>query len=184
MDSRWLETLVMSASVHVILNPLAGTHARAPEDLPQQLDALFKAQGISPRIALARRGAEVRKLAWSAVRELSQLVIAGGGDGTVNTVAAALVGTEVVLGVLPLGTLNHFAKDLGLPLELGGAVQTIGAGHTVRIDVGEVNGQMFLNNSSLGLYPRIVRHRQKQTERLGRGKWPAFLWATLVFLSR
>lgn len=174
----------MSASVHVILNPLAGTHARAPEDLPQQLAALFKAQGMSPRIAMARSGAEVRTLACRAVHERSQLVVAGGGDGTVNTVAAALVGTEVILGVLPLGTHNHFAKDLGLPLELGGAVRTMGAGHTVRIDVGEVNGQMFLNNSSLGLYPRIVRHRQKQTERLGRGKWPAFLWATLVFLSR
>jgi diacylglycerol kinase family enzyme len=122
MYSRWLETLVMSASVHVILNPLAGTHARAPEDLPQQLAALFKAQGMSPRIALARSGAEVRTLACRAVRERSQLVVAGGGDGTVNTVAAALVGTEVVLGVLPLGTLNHFAKDLGLPLELRGAV--------------------------------------------------------------
>src|SRR4030095_8759199 len=78
MDSRWLETLVMSAAVHVILNPLAGTHARAPEHLPQQLDALFKAQGISPRIALARSGAEVRTLAWRAVRERSQLVISGG----------------------------------------------------------------------------------------------------------
>ena len=132
---------------------------------------------------MARSGAEVRTLACRAVHERSHARRCRGGDGTVDTVAAALVGTEVALGVLPLGTLNHFAKDLGLPLELGGAVQTIGAGYTVRIDVGDVNGQMFLNNSSLGLYPRIVRHRQKQTERLGRSKWRVSLWATLVFLS-
>ena len=85
---------------------------------------------MSPRIAIARSGAEVRTLACRAVRERSQLVVAGGGDGTVNTVASALVGTDVALGVLPLGTRNHFAKDLGLPLDLAGAVQTIGEGHT------------------------------------------------------
>jgi diacylglycerol kinase family enzyme len=174
----------MAAPVHVILNPLAGTYARAPEDLPQRLAALFQAQGMSPCIALARRGAEVRTLACRAVCERSRLVVAGGGDGTVNAVASALVGTAVALGVLPLGTLNHFAKDLHLPLDVAGAVQTIGAGHTVWVDVGEVNGHIFLNNSSLGLYPRIVRHRQHQEERLGRGKWPALLWATLVFFYR
>ena len=52
------------------------------------------------------------------------------------------------------------------------------------VDVGEVNGQVFLNNSSLGLYPRMVRHRNKQQERLGRGKWPAFLWAALTMVRR
>jgi diacylglycerol kinase family enzyme len=174
----------MAAPVHVILNPSAGAYARASADLPQRLAELFQAQGMAPHIALARSGAELRTLAARAVRERSRLVVAGGGDGTINTVASALVGTAVTLGVLPLGTLNHFAKDLRLPLDLEGAVQTIGAGHTAWIDVGDVNGRIFLNNSSLGLYPRIVRHRQKQEERLGRGKWPAFLWATLVFLYR
>ena len=166
----------MSAPVHVILNPFAGPKAPAPPALPQRLAALFKAQGIDPCISLARHGIEVSTLAWRAVQERSRLVVAGGGDGTLNTVASVLVGTDVALGVLPLGTLNHFAKDLHIPLDLEGAVHTIGAGHSVRIDVGDINGQVFLNNSSLGLYPRIVRHRQKQQERLGRGKWPAFLW--------
>jgi diacylglycerol kinase family enzyme len=179
-----MESLVMAAPVYVILNPFAGMNAIAPEDLLQRLADLFKAQGMSPRIAIARSGAEVSTLVCRAVRERSRLVVAGGGDGTINTVASALVGTDVTLGVLPLGTLNHFAKDLRIPLDLEGAVQTIGAGHRGWIDVGDVNGRMFLNNSSLGLYPRIVRHRQKQEERLARGKWPAFLWAMLVFLYR
>jgi diacylglycerol kinase family enzyme len=174
----------MSVPVHVILNPFAGTNTTAPADLQQRLAELLQAEGISPLLSVARSATEVSTLASRAVRSGSRLVVAGGGDGTINTVASALVGTEVALGVLPLGTLNHFAKDLGIPLDLDGAVQTIGTGRIARIDVGDVNGQMFLNNSSLGLYPRIVRHRQKQAERLGRGKWPAFLWATLVFLYR
>ena len=174
----------MSVPVHVILNPFAGTSTTAPADIQQRLADLFTAEGISPRLSVARSATEVSTLASRAVRAGSRLVVAGGGDGTINTVASALVGTEVALGVLPLGTLNHFAKDLGIPLDLDGAVQTIGTGRIAHIDVGDVNGQMFLNNSSLGLYPRIVQHRQKQEERLGRGKWPAFLWATFVFLYR
>jgi diacylglycerol kinase family enzyme len=174
----------MTASVHIILNAQAGTNAPAIGDISQRLADLFKPHGINPCISMAQNGTEIRELACRAVHGGSRIVVAGGGDGTINTVAAALVGTDVACGVLPLGTLNHFAKDLRIPLDLEGAVHTILAGHTVRVDVGEVNGHVFLNNSSLGLYPRIVRHRQKQQERLGRGKWPAFLWATLLLLRR
>jgi diacylglycerol kinase family enzyme len=112
------------------------------------------------------------------------IVVAGGGDGTINAVASVLVGTGVAFGVLPLGTLNHFAKDIGVPLDLDGAVATIASGVSKKVDVGEVNGQIFLNNSSLGLYPDIVRDREKQQSRLGRGKWLAALWATLGALRR
>jgi diacylglycerol kinase family enzyme len=90
----------------------------------------------------------------------------------------------VHFGVLPLGTLNHFAKDLGIPLDLIDAVRNLATGVPREVDVGEVNGRIFLNNSSLGLYPDIVRDREKQQRRLGRGKWPAALWATLAALRR
>jgi diacylglycerol kinase family enzyme len=90
----------------------------------------------------------------------------------------------VAYGVLPLGTLNHFAKDLGVPLNLDLAVANIASGGHVRVDVGEVNGRVFLNNSSLGLYPDIVRDREQQQSRLGRGKWLAFAWAALAALRR
>jgi diacylglycerol kinase family enzyme len=100
-----------------------------------------------------------------------------------NAVAAALIDSDKTLGVLALGTMNHFAKDLGIPLDLEGAVETIVAGHVARIDVGDVNGRIFLNNSSLGLYPRVIHERQKQ-QRLGWGKWPAYLWAVLAVLRR
>jgi diacylglycerol kinase family enzyme len=90
----------------------------------------------------------------------------------------------VALGVLPLGTLNHFARDLGIPLDPEAALDTIAGGRTHAVDVADVNGRFFLNNSSLGLYPEIVHERELQQARLGRGKWPAFVWATLAALRR
>jgi diacylglycerol kinase family enzyme len=114
----------------------------------------------------------------------AKLVVAGGGDGTINAVASALAGSGVALGVLPLGTLNHFAKDLGISQVLDDAIRTVAEGKRVQVDVGAVNDRIFLNNSSLGLYPDIVRHREKQQHRLGRGKWTAAAWATLAALRR
>ena len=178
------ESHAMAGRVSVILNASAGVPATATDDVGQRLRDLFQQQGIVPCLALARSGSEVKTLAQRAVQARCQTVVAGGGDGTLNAVASALVGTEVALGVLPLGTLNHFAKDLHIPLDLASAVHTICTGFTRRVDVGEVNGHLFLNNSSLGLYPRLVRHRTKQQERLGRGKWPAFLWAALTLCRR
>jgi diacylglycerol kinase family enzyme len=86
--------------------------------------------------------------------------------------------------VLPVGTLNHFAKDLGVPLDLETAVRTIKDGEIAAVDVGEVNGRIFINNSSLGIYPQIVSRREAQQQRLARGKWPAFFWATIQALRR
>lgn len=179
-----MESEAVSAPVHVILNALAGANAQAQEDLQQRLVEIFMLHGIHPHISLARSGTEVSSLARCAAHGSSRMIVAGGGDGTINAVASVLVDTDVALGVLPLGTLNHFAKDMHIPLDLEGVVQTILAGRIVQVDVGEVNGRVFLNNSSLGLYPRIVRHREQQQEQLGRGKWPAFMWATLLVLRQ
>src|SRR5215210_8066918 len=166
----------------VIINATSGANDK--ERVRDRLAELFAARGLTPRITLAQSGAEIVELARRAVREDCNPIVAGGGDGTINAVASQIVGTNRTLGVLPLGTLNHFAKDLGIPLDLEGATANLLEGHVEQVDVGEVNGRIFLNNSSLGLYPSIVRHREKQQERLGRGKWPAFIWATLTMLKR
>jgi diacylglycerol kinase family enzyme len=111
-------------------------------------------------------------------------IVVGGGDGSVGTVAGVLAGTGVPLGVLPLGTLNHFAKDLGIPTDLAGAVAVIAAGQTRDVDIAEVNGKPFVNNSSIGLYPHMVIHRDRQTRLLGIGKPLATLLASLHTLQR
>jgi diacylglycerol kinase family enzyme len=166
----------------VIINAASGSDDK--QGVRERLAELFAARGLDARVTLARSGGEIIEQARRAVREDCDPLVAGGGDGTINAVASQIVGTTRTLGVLPLGTLNHFAKDLGVPLDLEGATANLIEGHVERVDVGEVNGRIFLNNSSLGLYPSIVRHREKQQERLGRGKWPAFVWATLTVLRR
>jgi diacylglycerol kinase family enzyme len=142
----------------------------------------FHSAGAEARILAARNGAELLTLARRAARGRPPIIVAGGGDGTVSAVASVLAGTDIALGILPLGTLNHFAKDLRIPLDLGQAARAIVAGHCVEVDVGEVNGRVFVNNSSIGLYPAIVHQREKQRRRLGRGKWHALFWAALSVL--
>lgn len=139
---------------------------------------------LDAELLLARDGAQMIAAARAALERGARMVAAGGGDGSINAVASVMVGSGLPFGVLPLGTLNHFAKDLGIPLDLDEAVRNLAQGLPRRVDVGEVNGRIFLNNSSLGLYPDIVRDRERQQRRLGRGKWPAAAWAALTALRR
>lgn len=166
----------------VIIN--AGAGCGYADDWTAQLRAKFAAVGLDAVITLAQSGDEMIATARQALADGLKLVVAGGGDGTINAVASVVVGSDATFGVLPLGTLNHFAKDLKIPLLLDEAIANVAQGVPVQVDVGEVNGRIFLNNSSLGLYPDIVRDREKQQRRLGRGKWLAFAWATMAALRR
>jgi diacylglycerol kinase family enzyme len=172
----------MSADAIVIVNARSG--AGNDKERADGLRHLFDAVALKAEIRLVHDGAELGAAATDAIARQPRLIVAGGGDGTVSSVAAALVDSVVVFGVLPLGTLNHFAKDLGIPLELADAIAVLAHGRAERVDVGEVNGRIFVNNSSLGLYPDIVRDRERQQRRLGRAKWPALVWATIAALRR
>ena len=169
------------SAVKIIISAGAGSGDNTKA--AQHLTDIFKEDQLDIDISLARSGAEVIEIARKAAREPYNVIVAAGGDGTVNSVAAAMIDSGKVLGVLPLGTLNHFAKDLGIPTDLQESARTIIAGHTLEVDVAEVNNRIFLNNSSLGLYPMIVREREKH-QRLGFRKWPAFAWATIQALRR
>lgn len=167
----------------VIINSGAGPGH--DNDQANTLRGMFAAHGADIDISLADDGEALVAAARRALATGATIVVAGGGDGTLNAVASVLADhPEAAFGVLPLGTLNHFAKDAGIPLELSKAVANIIHGAGKKVDVGEVNDRIFLNNSSLGLYPDIVRDREKQQQRLGRGKWLAACWATLAALRR
>ncbi|MHB8499830.1 MAG: diacylglycerol/lipid kinase family protein [Candidatus Acidiferrales bacterium] len=168
-----------SSGLTCILNCASGS-CSGPE-LREQLSRIFAEIGTPARILLAPSGAQVSELARRAVQEKSQIIVAGGGDGTLNAVATELLRTSIPLGVLPLGTWNHFAKDLRIPQDLEGAARNLLTGRAVPVDVGEVNGRIFLNNSSLGIYPRMVRRREEQ-QKQGRYKWLAFAQASLSVL--
>jgi diacylglycerol kinase family enzyme len=172
----------MSEGVEVIIN--AGAGGSGDGEAARAVEAAFASCGVRARVSVARGGDDVAELTRRAVSNGARAVVAGGGDGTVGSVAGALAGSEMPLGVLPLGTLNHFAKDLRIPLGLEEAARNVCEGREVLVDVGEVNGQVFINNSSLGLYPRIVRRRERLQEREGSGKWSAFARASLAVLRR
>jgi diacylglycerol kinase family enzyme len=168
--------------IPVLVNGGAG-QGRAGSGIAD-IEAAFRAAGLEARIVTSTDEESIVDLAARVAREKPQLIVAAGGDGTLNAVASAVAGTEIVLGVLPLGTLNHFAKDLKIPLDAAQAAQTIARGHIAQIDVGVVNGRVFLNNSSLGLYPHIVRARESKRRQHGWGKWRALVWATWLVFRR
>ena len=171
-------------TIAVVINAGAGQgHGR---ELADKVVDAFARLGLAAQVALARDGGQVAGAVRDALAGGAQAIVGGGGDGTLSRVAAALreARADVPLGVLPLGTLNHFAKDLGIPLELDAACAVIARGRVATVDMAEVNGRPFLNNSSIGLYPDIVHERERQQARLGRGKWTAFAWATLAALRR
>jgi YegS/Rv2252/BmrU family lipid kinase len=143
----------------------------------------FDAAGLTGKIQWLE-GKAIRKAAEAALANGAELVVAGGGDGTISCVAGALAGSKVALGVLPLGTLNHFARDLGIPADLGEAAKLIAAGRKRKVDVAEVNGRLFINNSSIGVYPLMVNDREAQQHRLGRRKRLAMAVAGLRTLLR
>lgn len=104
-----------------------------------------------------------------------KLFIAAGGDGTVHHVLQGLVHTEAALGVLPIGTYNHFARDLDLPLDWREALRTACEGQTIQIDTARANERYFVNNLSLGLYPELVARREERGRDYPR--WKARLYA-------
>ena len=165
----------------VLLN--AGA-AGMPSDAAHAIRRRFAMHGVPADVRLVEAGENISHAAARAMADNPQVIVAGGGDGTLNAVAGAIIGHAIAFGVLPLGTLNHFAKDAGIPLDLDAAVAAICTGDVKEVDVGRVNGRVFLNNSSLGLYPQVVKERNALTERLGHTKWPSFVWAALNVLRR
>jgi YegS/Rv2252/BmrU family lipid kinase len=166
----------------VLLNRGGGAVAADPEIPGRVADALARA-GVEAEVELVEGGDCAVRCKAIAERG-DELLIVGGGDGPISAAASALVATETRLGILPLGTLNHFARDLGIPTELEEAAQLIARGTERPVDVAEMNGRIFINNSAIGLYPLMVVDRDLQRRRLGRSKRLAMLVASLRTLAR
>ena len=169
-------------AVPVLLNKGGGAFA-ADAGIADKVEAALHDAGVDAEIELIEGGdCEVRS---KAIAERGDaLLIVGGGDGTSSAAASALVGTNTKLGILPLGTLNHFSRDLGIPTDLGEAAKLIASGSEKRVDVAEMNGRIFINNSAIGLYPLMIVDRDLQRKRLGRSKRLAMLVASFRTLVR
>jgi diacylglycerol kinase family enzyme len=171
----------MTSGVSIIINGNAGSvhDEKSKAELARLVGAILP----DAQVRFTDDDTDVETIIDDALRHRATMLVAGGGDGTINAVAQAVVGTPVVLGVLPLGTLNHFAQDLGIPTDLAASVALLRDGCIEAVDVGAVNGRVFLNNSGLGLYPEIVRQREFR-QRAGASKWPAAFVSAVHALRR
>ncbi len=169
-------------NVTVLVNRNGGS-VRKQGITAASLREIFQKAGTEADVKLIP-GEEICDAARAAVKAGAEAVVAGGGDGTIRAVASVLVGGEVPLGVLPLGTLNHFATDLKIPTDLAEAAKVIAEGEVRPLDVGEVNDEIFLNNSSIGFYPPIVQARDQEMKHNRHGKWVAMAIVTFKLLPR
>ncbi|MEO6256346.1 MAG: diacylglycerol kinase family protein [Sphingomicrobium sp.] len=172
-----------ATKARILVNRGGGAASAAGDTLRDELAAALDANGISGKVELVD-GGDIAERVARAAKAGEPLVIVGGGDGSISAAAGALAGTETVLGLLPLGTLNHLSRDLGIPAKLDQAVAVIATGQQRRIDVAEVNGRVFVNNAAIGLYPLMVLDREAQQHRLGRSKRLAMVVAGLRTLIR
>jgi diacylglycerol kinase family enzyme len=172
--------------VAALLNRSAGTiEHRGETSLRDILAAEFQKHGISANLEFLP-AADLGPAAEHALKQVLNreldAVIVGGGDGSIQTVAGVLAGSGVPLGILPLGTMNHFAKDLGIPTSVEGAVGVIATETARSVDLREVSGQVFINNSSIGIYPYMVLERERERRRKRLSKWMAMILAGLRVL--
>lgn len=167
--------------IRVIVNKAGGT-SKGDGAEAAEIRAAFEAAGLDADVRPTEAAHISDAFRDAAAAPGLDAVVAGGGDGTLSCAAGHLAGTGRAFGILPFGTLNHLARDVGIPSKLDEAVAVIAAGRTRMIDVAEVNGRVFVNNSSVGLYPEMVRRREAQQEKIGRGKRLAMLSASLASL--
>jgi diacylglycerol kinase family enzyme len=165
----------------IVLNDKAG--AGRPGSRPEVLREAFAAAGVEAEVR-SLPPEQIHRALRTAAAERPDAVIVGGGDGSVRTAASIFADTGIVLGVLPLGTLNHFAKDLGMPTGSGDAVTALAGGVLDEVDLGEVNGAVFINNCSIGSYAEAVRRRDHLRDTHGWGKGWAMARATWEVLRR
>lgn len=161
------------ATICVVANPNSGRNSHDA----QAIDRAMEVFGT----ATLRRWQEGHDLSETVDRAIADgftTIVAAGGDGTVMGVANAMVNTDAHMAVLPLGTFNYFARGLQLPQEPEPAARAILNGHPHRISVGTVNGKVFLNNASLGIYPAILKQRESVYKKYGRRRIAAH-WSVL-----
>jgi diacylglycerol kinase family enzyme len=165
----------------VILNP--GSGKRKDRETRERIEAALERHAGRFALHVVRKGGDLSAEAERAARDGFGTLVAAGGDGTIAAVAAVAQRHDLTLGVLPMGTFNYFARGLGLPEELEEAVDLIAKGKVQRLSVAEVNGKLFLNNASLGLYPAILAQREGVYRRWGRSRIAAH-WSVLVTFLR
>jgi diacylglycerol kinase family enzyme len=166
---------VTTAPFFIVLNVGSGKHdgARVRQDIQTALEGaarpftLYEVEDPTQLRASAER-------AVASAREAGGIVVAAGGDGTINAVAQATLGSGCAFGVLPLGTFNYFSRAHGIPSEVSEACRILLEHEPLDVQVGLVNDRVFLVNASIGLYPQLLEEREQAKAQLGRSRLVAF----------
>jgi diacylglycerol kinase family enzyme len=171
--------------ISIVMNQSSGR--RAPEFVPvhEVLANYFSERGFEVELHLAADPLDLVHLVQKAVAQHKNrkgVIVAAGGDGTVNAVAHALLNETIPMGIIPLGTFNYVARALDIPLELFAAADVIVHGHPYKIHVGCVNQYIYLNNASIGLYPRMIEQREQDNSRYGRFRAVALISGFAVLM--
>lgn len=169
-----------SSPIAVVMNAGSGSDDTAAAR--RAIEEVLKDSGREAKVFLAKRAGDLPILAQRAAETRPAILAAAGGDGTLNAVASVARAHDLPFAVIPLGTFNYFARELGIPLDVAAAARLIGAGRLRRVAVGQVNDRLFLNNASIGLYRRLIERREEDTRRFGRHRLVALLSGLATFL--
>src|SRR5262245_26449145 len=161
-----------AARIFVVLNPVAGSCTA--NDVKQALARHFS-DSTTPDIHETTGEEHVVEIVRAAVERGYNIIVAAGGDGTVSDVAEGLIGGETPLGIIPVGTANVFAHELGLPLDLEGSCELLAGGHaTTSVDAMRVGEKFFVLQIGIGIDALMIRDTEREAKRrFGRA---AYLW--------
>ena len=163
---------------HFILNPVSGKHTTDIDALCASIKTHFPTAVIQ----LTRAAGHATELARRAAAQNAEAVVAIGGDGTINETARGLVGTQTALGVIPRGSGNGFARELGMPLDFNQALSALAHANIQPCDAGTANNELFLNVCGVGIEAEIAWQFMQHGKTGARGKWPYFkIGAKTVF---
>lgn len=157
--------------LHLILNRKAGALRGLDADQAAEgLAEIFRKHGHEVTVAALDGPGACAAIEKSCREGVFDAVVAGGGDGTISAAAAAAAKGGMTLGILPLGTMNLFARSLAIPLEMNAAAEALATGEAVPVDIGEVNGRYFVHHVTLGLHARMILLRRgiQYSSRLGK----------------
>ena len=154
-------------------------------EIVQHVAALLRAAGRPAELLVAGQPGELGALIGRAIngaRDARGVVVAVGGDGTLNAVAQAVWNAGLVMGVLPQGTFNFFGRVNGMPTDIGAAVDALLNARIEPVPVGMVGDRLFLVNASVGMYPQLLEEREQAKRRYGRSRWVALLSGLFTLL--
>ena len=170
----------MTASAQIIVNRRSGAGDKSA--LNEQIEAAFRTHGWRVDFVACQRDDLERRIA-DATRRPGGTIVVAGGDGTINAVASACLAAQRPFGIVPAGTFNYVARNLGIPTEIDAAVATIVAGEARAVDAGEINGRLFLNNAGTGLYSHLIERREEDKRRFGRKRIVGLISGLLCMLE-